>query len=308
MYRYFGDVYMYDYINGIAYYVLVVSSIFYFIPKRKVQGAFTKYAVQLASHKNVNFGKLIEFVFVSIESYLLARMISYSTYANRTFGDMVGTGANYFATLIIAPFLMSAISFVLLSNPLKQIDIATLFMPVYLCVVKMACYSAGCCWGISWEHGPYNHLPDHQGNQVPVQAIESFFALAIFFFLLWYRKKAKTGTVYPMYVILYCVTRFPIEFLSGAHEPIWGRLNTYHFLCIAGFVVGLVLFFIIRKVGEKLSRLFDKPQKTFDRLIEKDKEKQLKEIEEEKAMIEAERLARLEKAKLARAKAKARKK
>ena len=35
MYRYFGDVYMYDYINGIAYYVLVVSSIFILYQKEK---------------------------------------------------------------------------------------------------------------------------------------------------------------------------------------------------------------------------------------------------------------------------------
>ncbi len=306
MYRYIGDYVAYSLINTIAANILLTSSVFLFPLKQKVLGFYTKSITNLVSRANKTAGLIVKFVLASIESLLMAFLLYRSTFANASFGDMVGTGSNYFAVLIIVPFAWFALSLVLMIHPLKQIDIISLLLPVYLFFVKLACFCNGCCWGISWEYGLYNYNTNtnNPGKQVPVQALEMFFALAIFIFLLFYRKKAKTGTIYPMYVILYCVTRFPVEFLSAAHPAVWGPFNMYHILCAIGFVVGLISFFIVRKYSDKLSDFCEIPQKAPEAIITKIKEKKAQKIADE----EAERLARLEKAKLARAKAKARKK
>ena len=126
-------------------------------------------------------------------------------------------------------------------------------------------------------------------------------ANAIIFFLFFIRKKTKPGQLYPAYLIAYSATRFPVEFLSEAHEKILGPFNTYHFLCIAGVVIGLLMLLIVKFFGEKLYAFFEKPHEKFEAKVSTVNLK--KELDEE-----TERLERLEKAKLARAKAKARNK
>lgn len=258
MYRYINGEYAYDMINMLAYYVLLISSLFYYKPKSEAMGLWSKYAIHFASRFNTELGRWVKLALVSVELLLFALILNYSTFANRAFGDLVGTGANYFATLFIAPIGWTLLSLILGANPMEQIDITTLFAPIYLFFVKMACFFNGCCWGIAWEHGLYNRHPYHPGNQVPVQAIEAFWCLVIFAFLLWYKKRAKKGTMYPMYMILYSATRFCSEFLRHEENVLW-IFKTYHLLCIAGFLIGLVLYLIAAKFGDRMFSFIDKP-------------------------------------------------
>ena len=190
---------------------------------------------------------------------------------------------------------------------MKQMDIVAPLLPLRLVFLKIACYFNGCCWGIPWEYGPYNHHYDHPGNQVPVQAIEAFWAFSIFVFLLIYRKKAKPGTIYPMYIILYSATRFCSEFFRREENVLW-IFKRYHLLCLAGVTIGLVLLFIVKIWGNKIQNLFEKPHKNLDLKIAQYKNQQALKLAEERAQAENERLDRLEKAKLAREKANTRKK
>ena len=304
MNQFFGDIKAYNLFNDIAYYVLILSSLLLYKYKRNAVGALSKTTISFISSKSDALGKIATVLLISVESFLVAFIINRSTYLNSSFGTMVGTGANYFATLILVPIALFAVSLVILANPIKQIDIYTLILPIYLVPVKLACFFHGCCWGIPWEYGLYNHNPYHPGKQVPVQAIEAFLALLIFVFLFFYRKKAKPGTMYPMYLMLYCITRFPVEFLSGSHKSVSGPFNVYHKLCAIGFIVGLILFFVVKKYNDKLRNLCEIPEKAFEAKIIKIKEDKAQKIADEETV----RLARLEKAKLARAKAKARKK
>ena len=180
---------------------------------------------------------------------------------------------------------------------------ATLLIPIQLVFLKLACFLNGCCWGIPWEHGLYNHHPHHPGKQVPVQAIEVLFALVIFIFLLWYRRKAKAGTIFPMFMILYSFTRFFSEFVTAAYPDIIGPFNMYQILCAIGFVIGLLLFFIVTKFGDKISDFFERLPNKLQAGMARKNEKREQEIAEENAKLEAEMLERLEKAKAARAKA-----
>ena len=303
MHRFFGEQDAYSLFNVIAVVVLYTSSLCLFKIKKDKTSLYTKLAVSFCSSRSEKIGKVALFILTSLEAYIFAFTINASTFLNQSFGELVGTGANYFATLYIAPIFMFIVSLILLANPIKQIDTYTLIFPIFIAFVRVACFLNGCCWGIPWEHGPYNYHYDHPGNQVPVQAIESAFAMLIFFFLLWYRKKAKPGTMFPMYMILYSGARFFNEFFTANYPAVLGPFKMYHILCAVTVVVGFILFFLMRKYGQKLSDLFEAKKKTLEEIPVKYKQEKQAKLEEEKAKEEAERQERLEKAKAAREKA-----
>lgn len=310
MYRFFGEQGAYNLFNQLSFVAILLSCLFFAIWKRKHLGLFSKFIVTFFSRFNSKLlTRVVEFIVATAEMILFAFVLDRTSGAfNGLFGSLVGTGANYFAVVFLIPIIWGLLSLILLANPVQQIDTATFIIPIQLIFFKTACFFNGCCWGIPWEHGLYNYHYDHPGRQVPVQAIEAFFALAIFIFLLIYRKKAKTGTIYPIFMVLYGGTRFFSEFFTAAYPNIIGPFNMYQILCTISVVIGVVLFFIIRKYGDKISYFFEKPQEKINNRINESKEIKERKIAEEKAKAEADMLERLEKAKLARAKAKARKK
>lgn len=257
MYRYIGGMVSYDLFNTIAVVVVAIAGFCYYKSKRNAISLYSKYAIGFAYNKNYYFGKIVEIILILLEIAIMTFILIKATNFNRPLGDLLNTSANYFGALFGVFPLWLSVTIILMTNPLKSIDVATMTMPLFLFVVKIACFLNGCCWGIPWEHGLYNYHYDHPGYQVPVQAIEAFWALAIFIFLSIYRKKAKSGTIYPLYVILYSATRFFSEFLRADSEPVLGIFFTYHILCVIGVAVGLILLLIVLKFGDRINTFFD---------------------------------------------------
>lgn len=303
MHRYIGELYAYDFINNLGFMIALVCNLFLIRAKLKVPTLYAKCLGEIVSRKSAKVGKVV-FVFITIlELFLSSRQVLNAAVFNEWFGNLMGTGFNYFGALFTTPIIILLVSIVFLVNPLKNSDILTMVAPIFLFFVRIACYCNGCCWGVEWEYGPYNHSPYHPGRQVPVQAIEAFFVMAIFIFLLIYRKKAKPGTIFPLYMILYSATRFPIEFFSAASEKVYGSFNAYHFLCIAGVVYGFIMLLIVKLFGEKISDAFENLQKNIEEQMEIKKEMRKQKIADENTRLKAEKNERLEKAKIAREKA-----
>ena len=308
MHRFFGEQDAYGLFGTLAAVLTVLSSLFYFNIKKDSISLYSKLLINFVGQKNFRIGKLkaekiIEVILVSVELLIMGYLSFAASSANRPFGSLVDTGANYFGLLFTVWLWVILISLLIMSNPIKQLDIVTIFLPFRMIFTRLACFFNGCCWGIPWEYGPYNYHPSHPGNQVPVQAIESGYVLVIFLFFLWYRKRAKPGTMFPMYMILYSSARFFNEFFTADYPAVLGPFKVYHILCVISVVVGLVLFFLMRKYGEKLSDLFESLQDRLEELPAKYKENRKIKIEEEKEKEEADKLERREKAKAARAKA-----
>lgn len=305
MYRFFGETDAYSLFNTLARVLTIVASLFYFNIKKDSISSYSKILINFVGQKRIVIGKIkvekiVEFILVSVELLIMGYLPSLAAKVNRPFGSLVGTGGNYFGLLTVVWLVVILISVLILSNPIKQLDLVAIFLPFRMIFTRLACFFNGCCWGIPWEYGPYNYHYDHPGNQVPVQAIEAGFVLIIFLFLLWYRKRARPGTMFPMYLFLYSGLRFFNEFFTAADPDIIGPFNMYHILCAIGVVVGLVTFFVMRKYGEKISSAFDrKVNNKIDEITRKKKQK----IVEENERAEAEMKERLEKAKAARAKA-----
>ena len=197
--------------------------------------------------------KLMFFLSI-VELVICSAFLYVPTLFNVAFGRFVGTGANYFGLLFLAPISLSLSSFLLWNDPLKQADISTPGLPLALVFMKITCFTSGCCHGVWWPGGPYSYRNERE--EFPIQLVEAAVALALFFFLLWYKKRAKTGTVLPVYTILYSSIRFITEFWRG-QELVWRSLRVYHFFCIIGFVVGVIELIVVLKYGDKISKYFE---------------------------------------------------
>ena len=305
MYRFFGETDAYSLFNTLARVLTIVASLLYFNIKKDSISLYSKILINFVGQKRIVIGKIkiekiVEFILVSVELLIMGYLPSLAAKVNQPFGRLVGTDGNYFGLLTVVWLVVILISVLILSNPIKQLDLVAIFLPFRMIFTRLACFFNGCCWGIPWEYGPYNYHYDHPGNQVPVQAIEAGFVLIIFLFLLWYRKRARPGTMFPMYMFLYSGLRFFNEFFTAADPDIIGPFNMYHILCAIGVVVGLIAFFVMRKYGEKISSAFDR---TVNNKIDEITRKKKQKIVEENERAEAEMKERLEKAKAARAKA-----
>lgn len=174
---------------------------------------------------------------------------------NNLVGRIFDTGLNYFGTLFVVPLAIVALCLAVKIDPLAQLDLITPSFSLSLIFTKIACLSAGCCRGMEWERGWYN--PFSRQIEFPSPLLESSVALLLFVFLFCLKKKFKKGTVFPVYLIAYSAIRFFTEFLR--HEPnvLWG-LKAYHFFCIAGVVVGVIEYWVVRKYDAWIQKNKDK--------------------------------------------------
>lgn len=118
---------------------------------------------------------------------------------------------------------------------------------------RIGCFFAGCCYGREttsrfaieyWD----SQLAPNGVKLIPTQLISSAGDFAIFAILLCYaRKKRAKGRVAALYLILYSVGRFLVEFLRNDYRGSVGSLSTSQFISIGILVVGLVMFFWRRK-------------------------------------------------------------
>ena len=78
--------------------------------------------------------------------------------------------------------------------------------------------------------------------EFPVQLLESLIALGLFVFLRWYQKRNKiTGSVFPVYLTLYAVSRFLTEFFRADLPHVLGTLTAYQILSAVYVLLGGVL-------------------------------------------------------------------
>lgn len=168
--------------------------------------------------------------------------------------------ANYFGNIYFLPFLAVLAFRFLRIPPLKQLDSCTPGIALALVAAKLGCFCAGCCYGFAME-GSFYYNYDREEYQFPIQLLEAGVALAIFFVLRVYKKRNRyPGSVYPMFMILYSATRFCTEFLRADFAPLVWRMNIYHFQCLAGLLLGLAEFFLLRKYTASVSAWEDRLQ------------------------------------------------
>ncbi|MCL2411533.1 MAG: prolipoprotein diacylglyceryl transferase [Treponema sp.] len=135
----------------------------------------------------------------------------------------------------------------------KYVDIIFASIPLFHFFGRIGCFLGGCCFGISCKFGlmfTNNPIPEANGiTRFPVQLLEAFFNISLFFLLnhLLNKGKFKNNLLY-VYLIIYAIGRFFIEFLRGDEfRGIWFYLSTSQVISILIVLTVLIKIFIIRK-------------------------------------------------------------
>ena len=114
---------------------------------------------------------------------------------------------------------------------------------------RIGCFLAGCCYGRETDSFLGVVFPEHSMapsgvKLLPTQLFSSagdFLIMAIL--LLYSRKTRPKGRTGALYLILYGIGRFLIEFLRADDRGTVGSLSTSQFISIGIVAVGLILFF-----------------------------------------------------------------
>ena len=123
---------------------------------------------------------------------------------------------------------------------------------------RVGCFLAGCCYGKETESclGVVFTNSDFAPNGVKVLPTQLFMAagdLLIMAVLLWYaKKKPMGGRTSALYLILYSIGRFLVEFLRNDDRGTVGMLSTSQFIAIFTLAAGFLGFFIVLpKIAQK---------------------------------------------------------
>ena len=143
----------------------------------------------------------------------------------------------------------------------KVVDVYAPAIALGLGVGRIGCFAAGCDYGkpttSAWSvvfRDPFSHevsgvplgIPLH-----PTQLYESLASLSIFAFLWWrYSRKSRDGEIFVLYLALYAVARFFLEFLRGDEDRgfvFHHLLSTSQFIAILAFATAVWMALTLRR-------------------------------------------------------------
>lgn len=113
---------------------------------------------------------------------------------------------------------------------------------------RIGCFMAGCCYGRETDSfvGIMFTHSDYAPNGVKLIPTQLFSAAGMFLIaglLFWYAKKERRkGQTGALYLILYSIGRFTIEFFRNDYRGTVGFLSTSQFISLFILVTGVLLF------------------------------------------------------------------
>jgi len=133
-------------------------------------------------------------------------------------------------------------------NIIEMIDITVPGLAIAQGFGRIGCFLAGCCYGEETTSPlgvvfPENSLAPSGIHIHPTQIYSSIFDFLLGFILLYYSKKErKNGKVMGLYLIIYSIGRFLVEFLRDDSRGNVGVLSTSQFIAIFTLVLGIIIF------------------------------------------------------------------
>ncbi len=115
---------------------------------------------------------------------------------------------------------------------------------------RVGCFLAGCCYGKETESAigiafTNSSFAPNGVKMIPTQLISAVGMFLIAGILFFYARKPRTPRKEgSLYLILYSIGRFGVEFLRNDHRGAIGVLSTSQFISIFMLIGGLFLFFI----------------------------------------------------------------
>ena len=143
----------------------------------------------------------------------------------------------------------------------ELLEIYATVLPLGHAFGRVGCFFAGCCYGIPYD-GALSHTYRYSiGNTpidvplLPIQLIESVGLLLIFLVLLtvYWRGKERCGTVVILYLTVYPILRFVLDFFRGDVERgALGLFSTSQWVSF-GILSATLLFLLLKKRKNKIA-------------------------------------------------------
>lgn len=216
---------------------------------------------------------ILTFVYSAIGAFLgmhilygITNVSQWHTLAEaNSFGSFIATFVNIFGGSVYYGGLIGGLAagFIYVKRAKMPVDIATdcaaVSIPLFHSISRIGCFLGGCCYGVEWEHGiTFTNALVEQANgvpRVPVQLFEAGYELLLFalIFILINKTARFKGRMLAVYLLLYAVGRFILEFWRG--DDYRGHLlglSTSQLIAIPMFVGSSV--FLILKSSKKKGR------------------------------------------------------
>jgi phosphatidylglycerol:prolipoprotein diacylglycerol transferase len=137
----------------------------------------------------------------------------------------------------------------------RVLDLGGLPWPLLLALGRIGCLGAGCCYGRPTGSPLGTWLPDQAGQwamRYPTQIMSGVANLLIFGLLLAVERYGQKrvgkdrgwpfgGFLFLLYICLFCVERFTMEWLRGDAIPLLGPLSWVHLATLAGLAAVIAI-------------------------------------------------------------------
>jgi phosphatidylglycerol:prolipoprotein diacylglycerol transferase len=126
----------------------------------------------------------------------------------------------------------------------KVLDLIAPFVALGQAIGRVGCLLNGCCYGKESELGIY--FPVHDRVLIPTQIYSSLILVLIFIILRFLQERPhKEGRIFFIYLLLYSIKRFFIEFLRADNPIVFAGLTLFQIMSIIIFFIALL--FLIRR-------------------------------------------------------------
>ena len=221
-------------------FVLAYLYVTWYLKKAGVRGSHIFYSELLNTVLALYFGAFYTFI------VQLTEQGKVETFGFSSLGGMAG--------ILLGVWIFTKIS---KEHKIELWTAYVLALGLMYAVSKLGCFFAGCCYGRetdAWYGITFTHS-DFAPNGVkliPTQLISSAGDFLICGILLWYAaKKPKPGRVASLYLLLYGMGRFLIEFLRDDYRGSLGIFSTSQIISFGVVALGIVLYNVIPKVAKE---------------------------------------------------------
>ncbi|MBQ0026549.1 MAG: prolipoprotein diacylglyceryl transferase [Lachnospiraceae bacterium] len=243
-----GDVNIYSY--GLMLAIAAIAAITF----------AEKYAAKKGLDKDLAFNLGIICV---ISGVLGAKILYWITIIPQFVKDFMGTLKNslsegfvVYGGVIVGILVGLIICLKHKKNFFRYFDVAVIAIALGQAFGRVGCFLAGCCYGVPTDSWigitfPAGSFAPSGVPLVPVQLISVAANLLHFGILLFCSKKFKTpGRVGALYVILYSIGRFIIEFWRV--EPTVGStgLSNSQFISVITLPIGIILMILVGRLNK----------------------------------------------------------